>query len=376
MGAGGTAARDGDDVPGGTLRWTQEVRERSRAVLPASVHRYVEEGAGEELTAAEAAGAWRRHRLWPHVLRDVSAVDTTTRLLGCTYAAPLGIAPMTLQRAAHPDGEVAMARAARGAGVPLVLSSNAGSSFADVGATGVSWWLQLYLGSDRAEAHELVARAVGEGAGAVVLTVDTPVVATRHRGPGVAPVWDEVDPAWVGADVSFSGVGPSARPKAMDLGAADVTALAERAGVPVVVKGVLRGDDARAAVDAGASAVWVSNHGGRQLDRAVATAEALPWVARAVGDDAEVYVDGGVRSGLDVLVALALGADAVLWGRPAFHALTAGGPEEVEHGLVLLGEELVEALRLAGCPSPYDAPGLLQAGDGGLLPPDLRERRR
>ncbi|MCW2866765.1 MAG: alpha-hydroxy-acid oxidizing protein [Marmoricola sp.] len=365
MGAGGTAARDGEHVLGGTLRWTQEVRERSRAALPASVHRYVEEGAGEELTTAEAAGAWRRHRLWPRVLRDVTAVDTTTRLLGHTHASPLGIAPMTLQRAAHPDGEVAMARAAHRSGVPLVLSSNAGSTFADVGATGVSWWLQLYLGRDRLEAHELVARAVGEGAGAVVLTVDTPVVATRHGRPGASRVWDEVDPAWIGGNVAFAGVGPAARPKATDLGAADVTALAERAGVPVVVKGVLRGDDARVAVDAGASAVWVSNHGGRQLDRAVATAEALPWVSRAVGDDAEVYVDGGVRSGLDVVVALALGADAVFWGRPAFHALAAGGPEEVERGLALLGEELVEALRLAGCARPQEARGLLQAGEAG-----------
>lgn len=343
------------------MRWSEQVRERSRSQVPASVHRYVEEGAGEETTLSEASAAWRRHRLLPHVLRDVTVVDTTTAMLGREHAHPLGIAPMTLQRAAHPDGEVAMARAAREAQVPLVLSSNAGATFAEVGATGVSWWLQLYLGQDRAQARELVARAVGEGAAAVVLTVDTPVVATRHRHDHVGDVWDEVDPAWVGSNVSFSGVGPSGRPKAMDLGPRDIAWLARDAGVPVAVKGVLRGDDARVAVDAGASAVWVSNHGGRQLDRTVATADALPWVSQAVGEDAEVFVDGGVRSGLDVLVALALGADAVFWGRPAFHALAAGGPEEVRRGLGLLAEELVEALRLAGCARPEAARGLVQA---------------
>lgn len=254
-----------------------------------------------------------------------------------------------------------MARAAHESGVPLVLSSNAGSTFADVGATGASWWLQLYLGHDRAEARDLVARAVGEGAAAVVLTVDTPVVATRHRRHDVGDVWDEVDPAWVGSNVSFAGAGPGARPKAMDLGPRDIEWLARGAGVPVAVKGVLRGDDARVAVDAGASAVWVSNHGGRQLDRTLATVDALPWVRESVGDDAEVYVDGGVRSGLDVLVGLSLGADAVFWGRPAFHALAAGGPDEVCRGLRLVEEELVEALRLAGCRRPAAARGLVRA---------------
>ena len=350
---------DGVGVRGGTVRWTDEVRERSRSQVTPSVHRYVEEGAGEEITVSEASAAWRRHRLLPHVLRDVTDVDTTTRVLGHDHALPLGIAPMTLQRAAHPDGEVAMARAAQQSGVPLVLSSNAGATFAEVGVTGVSWWLQLYLGHDRAEARELVARAVGEGAGAVVLTVDTPVVATRHRPDDVGEVWDEADPAWVGSNVTRTGVGPDARPKATDLGPRDVERLAREAGVPLVVKGVLRGDDARVAVDAGATAVWVSNHGGRQLDRTVATADALPWVSQAVGADAEVFVDGGVRSGLDVLVALALGADAVFWGRPAFHALAAGGPDEVSHGLRLHAAELVEALRLAGCPRPRDARGLV-----------------
>ncbi len=348
----------GGEGPGGVARWYADVRTRARAALPPSVLRYVEEGSGDEVTVGEATDAWRAHRLLPHTLRDVRVVDLATDVLGTRCALPLGIAPMTLQRAAHPDGEVGMARAAREAGVPLVLSSNAGSTFADVGDTGATWWLQLYLGEDRAEAHALVRRAVEAGASAVALTVDTPVVATRHRTPDVPDVWDEVDPAWVGSNVAFAGVRPGARPKAQDLGPADITELARTSGVPVVVKGVLRGDDARLAVEAGAAAVWVSNHGGRQLDRAAATAACLAGVRTAVGDDAQVYVDGGVRSALDVLVALALGADAVFLGRPAFHALAAGGPDEVVTGLSLMGTELTEALRLAGCRAPREARGL------------------
>ncbi len=352
-------------VSGAAPRWLDELRERARERLPEAVFRYVEEGARDEVTLGEAERAWRSFRLLPHVLRDVSSVDTAVTLLGERFAQPLGIAPMTLQRAADPDGEVAMARAAAEAGVPLVVSSNAGRTFADIAATGVSWWLQVYLAQDRAETEPLLRMAVDAGAAAVVLTADTPVLGTRfpaYDGPGV---WEAADPSWVGANASGSiGIRPADRSKAQDLGPEDVTWLGSCTGLPVVVKGVLRGDDAQRCVDAGAAAVWVSNHGGRQLDRAMATAYCVQDVRASVGTRAEVYVDGGVRSGLDVLVAIALGADAVFVGRPMFHALAADGTPGVVHALAALHEELVESLRLAGCFDLAESAGILSAARG------------
>ncbi len=166
------------------------------------------------------------------------------------------------------------------------------------------------------------------------------------------------DPAWVGANLTSAGVHPESRLKAMDLGPDDVGWLASTTGLPVVVKGVLRGDDAASCVAAGASAVWVSNHGGRQLDQAVATARQVAEVRAAVGDAAQVYVDGGVRSGLHVLLALALGADAAFVGRPMFHALAAGGTDGVARALAELGAELVESMRLSGCARPEQTRGI------------------
>ena len=357
-------------------RWSDQVRSRAREVLPEAVFRYVEEGARDEVTLGEAEAAWREHRLAPHVLRDVRTVDASVELLGQSYQQPVGIAPMTLQRAAHPDGEVATAQAAAECGVPLVVSSNAGRTFAHVAATGARWWLQLYVTADRAEVEPLVRRAVDAGASAVVLTADTPVVGTRYPG-GVGPrVWEVADPSWYGANAETpTGPSPSDRPKAMDLGPADVAWLAELTGGPVVVKGVLRGDDARRCVDAGAAAVWVSNHGGRQLDRVRATAHCVGEVRASAGGQAQVYVDGGVRSGLDVLVALSLGADAAFLGRPVFHALAADGSAGVVRLLREVRAELEESLRLAGCSRPAQAPSIAHPhrGNGAHPGRDLRE---
>jgi 4-hydroxymandelate oxidase len=350
---------------GASPRWLDEVRSRARERLPAAVFRYVEEGARDEVTLGEAESAWRSFRLLPHVLRDVSRVDTSASLLGERFALPVGIAPMTLQRAADPDGEVAMARAAREAGVPLVVSSNAGSTFADVAATGVSWWLQVYVAADRAESASLLQRAVDAGAAAVVLTADTPVLGTRYPAYDTPGVWEVAEPGWVGANADGAlGIRPRDRSKATDLGPADVTWLGECTGLPVVVKGVLRGDDASRCVEAGAAAVWVSNHGGRQLDRTTATAHCVHDVRSAVGSEAEVYVDGGVRSGLDVLVAGALGADAAFVGRPMFHALSAGGTASVVRALGELGAELEESLRLAGCVDLTSSAGIASPARG------------
>ncbi len=326
----------------------RDLEDRARTRLPEEVHRYFAQGAGAGLSAAEAESAWSRHRLVPRVLRDVTHVDLTTTLLGTDVSTPIGIAPTTLQRAAHPDGEVATARAAAAEGSLLVLSSNAGSTFEEVAATGVDWWLQLYVTSDRTRTTDVVQRAVDAGARAVVLTADTPVVARKEDG--ARSVWDVVDPSWVRSNFTEDGA-----EKARDLGPQDVAWLAGRFGVPVVVKGVLHPADARRAVDAGARAVWVSNHGGRQLDRAVAVADVLEEIAAEVatsggsgGDGAEVYADGGIRSGLDALVARGLGADAVFLGRPVLWGLAADGYDGVRHVLGAVTEDLREALTLAG----------------------------
>jgi 4-hydroxymandelate oxidase len=295
----------------------------------------------------------------PRVLRDVREVETSTDLLGRTFDLPLGVAPMTLQRAADPDGEVAMARAAGAAGVPLVVSSNAGSTFADIRATGVTWWLQVYVAADRRDTAPVLDAAVSAGAAAVVLTADTPVVGTRYPSPEGPWLWEMADPSWVGANgPTTAGAGPEGRPKAMDLGPADVEWLATTTGLPVVVKGVLRPDDAARCVAAGASAVWVSNHGGRQLDQTVSTARSVAGARAAVGDSAQVYVDGGVRSGLHVMLAVALGADAAFVGRPMLHALAAGGGDGAGRAISELGAELVESMRLAGCPTLADTRGI------------------
>jgi 4-hydroxymandelate oxidase len=337
---------------------------RAREKLPPAVFDYLVLGAGESVSAAEAVEAWTALRFHPHVLRDVTDPDPSVTVLGHRLDVPWGIAPTTLQRAVHPDGELAMARATAAAGSLMVVSSNAGTPFADIGATGVHWWLQAYLPSDRTLAQPMLARAVEAGARAVVLTVDTPVVATRYAAG--QSVWDTVDPALVRVNFDPGHDDQPGAEKALDLGPHDIGWLAETTGLPVVVKGVLRPDDARRCVQAGAAAVWVSNHGGRQLDRVVATADALPGVRAAVGEAAQVYVDGGLRDGHDLLAALALGADAVFLGRLPLFALVDGGA-----GVAAMHAELLlqtrEALRLAGCGSASDARGLTRAPGANAL---------
>jgi 4-hydroxymandelate oxidase len=339
------------------VRWLDEVEDLARSALPVSVMRYVAQGARDGVTTAGAVAAWRALRVQPHVLRDVSSVVTGTSLLGTEIRIPAAVAPTTLQRAAHPEGEVAMARAVSAAGSLMVVSSNAGTSFADIAATGVAWWLQAYLPQERELARPMLDAAVAAGARAVVLTVDTPVVGTKYDdGPSV---WESLDTGWVRANL---GTAADAA-KAMDLGPADIAWLREVSGLPVVVKGVLRADDARRCVQAGADAVWVSNHGGRQLDRAASTVSCLPAVVAALEGDAEVYVDGGVRSGLDLVLAAALGATAAFLGRLPLYALAAGGGEAVARMFADLEAELVESMRLAGAPDLAQTRGIVTLGD-------------
>jgi 4-hydroxymandelate oxidase len=341
-------------------RWLDGLENAARQALSEPLFRYLSQGAREGVTAGEATAAWRRHRLRPHVLRDVTDVDLSTTLLGAGLATPVGVAPTTLQRAVNPEGELAMARAAADAGSLMVVSSNAGTPFTEIGETGVTWWLQAYLPSDRTLIEPLLKRAVEAGAQAVVLTADTPVVGTKYDGAGPT-VWEEIDTELLRVNFDDGYETAPGSEKATDLGPHDIGWVGETTGLPVVVKGVLRADDASRCTQAGAQAIWVSNHGGRQLDRAVQTATALPDIVAAVSGDVEVYVDGGLRSGLDILTALALGARGVFLGRLPIYAL-AGGEDAVRRMHAEIRRELVESLRLSGCRTPADTEGLVSPG--------------
>lgn len=332
--------------------WLDELRDRAERVLAAPMAEYVRTGAREEVTLREATAAWGEYRLMPRALTDVSRTSTATTLLESPVATPIGIAPTSMQRAAHPQGERAMARGAADAGALHVLSSNAGWPLEQVPANG-PWWIQTYLPPERAAILPLIERARDVGAAAVVLTGDTPVPGTKY---GVRDEdWQAIDLSWHRMNLPPGLSSAWAR----DLTPADIGWLRRTIDLPIVVKGVLRADDAQRCVRAGAAAIWVSNHGGRQLDRSVATAHALPAVAAAVDGQVPVYVDGGLRSGLDVLTALALGADAVFLGRPALWALAADGADGVRHLVESLTEELAEAMGLSGARTLAEARGLI-----------------
>jgi 4-hydroxymandelate oxidase len=329
----------------------------ARARLDPGVYDYIAGGADAERTVADNLAAWSRPRLRPRVLRDVSQVSTATSLLGSQVPTPLVVAPMAYHRMVHPDGEAASAAGAAAAGALYVLSTQATMSVEEVAAAapGAVRWFQVYVVRDRGWTADLVARAAAAGYRALVLTVDVPLLGNRLRDlrngfrlptglkPANAPPVGAARQRELDVDVLAQAgqFDPALTP--------DVVAwLADRSGLPVVVKGVLRADDAVACVDAGAAGVVVSNHGGRQLDTAVATADALAEVAAAVGDRVEVYVDGGVRRGTDVLKALALGARAVLVGRPVLWGLAVAGSAGVERVLSGLTGELRLAMGLCG----------------------------
>jgi isopentenyl diphosphate isomerase/L-lactate dehydrogenase-like FMN-dependent dehydrogenase len=303
----------------------------------------------------EAFAEWQ---IRPRVLVDVGSVSTRITLLGAEVSMPVLVAPVAFQRLAHADGEAGMARAAAAAGTVMCLSTIATARPSEVadGSPEGHRWLQLYLFKDRAVSQALVDEAVDSGYEAIVLTVDAPYAGPRERdlrtGFKVPPEVSvpSLDAA-VGAGKSlsvrevFSLVDPT-------LTWADLERLASGCSLPVLVKGVLTKEDARLAIEHGAAGVVVSNHGGRQLDRIPATLEALPEVVEAVSDRAPVLMDGGVRRGSDVLVAMALGADAVLVGRPALWGLAVAGEAGALRVLEILRTELELALALSGIPSP------------------------
>ncbi|HET9291699.1 MAG TPA: alpha-hydroxy acid oxidase [Actinomycetes bacterium] len=329
----------------------------ARARLDPGVYDYIAGGADAERTLADNLTAWSRPRLRPRVLRDVSRVSTATSLLGSEVPTPLAVAPMAYHRMVHPDGETASAAGAAAAGAPYVLSTQATMSVEEVAAAAPDAvrWFQVYVVRDRGWTADLVARAAAAGYRALVLTVDVPLLGNRLRDlrndfrlptglkPANAPPAADARQRELAVDVLAQAgqFDPALTPDT-------IAWLADRSGLPVVVKGVLRADDAVACVDAGAVGVVVSNHGGRQLDTVVATADALAEVAAAVGDRVEVYVDGGVRRGTDVLKALALGARAVLIGRPVLWGLAVAGSAGVERVLAALATELRLAMALCG----------------------------
>jgi 4-hydroxymandelate oxidase len=335
------------------MRWIDALEQAAAEKLPEPVHRYFRQGSAGGVSAGEATAAWAAYRFRPRILTDVSSVDLSTTILGTPVDVPVLVAPTTLQRQANPEGEAAMSAGVAAANSILGVSSNAGTTFADIGAAGAPWWLQIYVVRNRDVTLHMLDAAVAAGARAVVLTADTPVVGRKEDdGP---TVWEVIQPGHLLANLDEDQYSNDDLAKADDLGPDVIGWLAERTGLPVVVKGVLRGDDAKRCADAGAAAVIVSNHGGRQLDGAIPTARALPEVAAALaGTNTEVYVDGGIRRGEHILAALALGARAVLVGRPALWALSVGGAAGVTRLIGDLGDELDHAMRLVGCPRVED----------------------
>jgi 4-hydroxymandelate oxidase len=331
----------------------------ARARMPQDAFDYYEGGALDEITLRENTESWTRLKLYYRVLAGVAARDLSTTLLGQPVSMPIVIAPTAFHKLACEAGEIATARAAKAAGTLFILSSLSNTAMESVFAQAASpRWFQLYVYKDREMTRELVQRAEAAGAEAIVLTVDAPGLGTRERDARNSfrlpdgLVVENLSPLGKGDFPEVQGSALAAYVQAnfkQDLGFDDLDWLCGATRLPVVVKGVCRGDDARRAAAHGAKAVVVSNHGGRQLDTAPATSEVLPHVVEAVGDRCEIYVDGGIRRGSDVLKAVALGARAVLVGRPILWGLVAAGEEGALHVLEILRRELDEAMLLCGC---------------------------
>jgi 4-hydroxymandelate oxidase len=322
----------------------EALEEEARQKLDPALFGYFAGGAEDERTLAANRAAWESARLRPRVLRDASAISTATRVLGAELGSPIGVAPMGMQHQLHPDGVIETARGAAAAGALTVVPLyGAGSALEAARALPrAPLWLQVYVLKDRARCLDAIQRTLAAGYRALVLTVDV-------ARPGNRPA--EVRQTVMLTDRETGGSLDPADLFERALTFDDVAWFAARAGVPLVVKGVLRGDDAAACVEAGAAGVVVSNHGGRQLDGAIASADALAEVVDAVAGRAEVYVDGGLRRGRHVLTALALGARAALIGRPVIWGLASAGAQGVREVLDTFTGELERAMALCGARS-------------------------
>ena len=357
-----------------------DLREMARRRSPRAVFDYTDGAAGSEVALRRSREAFERVEFRPSVLRDVSTVDTSATLLGSPSALPLAFAPTGFTRLMHTDGEVAVGRVAERTGIPYALSTMGTTSLEALAsaAPGARRWFQLYLWKDREASAALVERARAAGYEALVLTVATPVAGPRLRdvrnGFTIPPALTvrtvanaAVHPRWwvdllttppleFASLRSWGGTVAELVDRVFEPAAtvADVRALRETWSGPLVVKGVKTADDARAVVDAGADAVVVSNHGGRQLDRAPTPLEELPAVVGAVGDRADVYLDGGILDGADVVAGVAMGARACLVGRAYLYGLMAGGERGVQRAADLLAREVVRTMQLLGVTSVAD----------------------
>jgi 4-hydroxymandelate oxidase len=316
---------------------------------------YVAGGAWDEITLAENVAAWRRYRFIPRVLTDVREIDVSGAFLGRPSSLPIAITPMATMSLAHADAEGAMARAAATAGIPFCLSTSASMSIEAVAeaAPDTDRLYQLYLVGDLGYSRSLVERAAAAGYRAIVLTVDLPVLGYRERDRRAGfelPPMPMVDSARVIGDAARDDLRYGALEQQHELGLSwDTVALVRSwTDLPVVLKGILSPEDARLAVESGVAGIGVSNHGARQLDRAIATADALPAIVERVAGRCEIWVDGGIRRALDIAIALALGATGVLVGRPLYWALAAGGQAGVERAIAILRTELELTLPLLG----------------------------
>lgn len=315
---------------------------------------YFTGGAGDEVTLRDNRAAFARQAIVPRVMRDVSSIDTSVELFGRRWPTPIWLAPTALQRMAHPDGELATARAAAARGVTMAVSTSASTDIVDIAAVGGPRWFQVYLLADLGARRALVERAVTNGYEALLLTVDLARIGRRERDLRIGfriPEGVEIPNVAIAAGVAPAEV---ASVSFVDrLTWADLEWLAGF-GLPVVVKGILHPDDARLAIEHGAAGIGVSNHGGRQLDAAIASLDALPRIAEVVDRRVPILLDGGVRRGTDVLISLAMGATAVGIGRPVIWGLAVDGEAGVGSVLDLLTKELENAMALAGSASIAD----------------------
>ena len=358
------------------VRSTEDFVRLARRRTPRAVFDYVDGGAERELTLCGQTEAFDRRTFHPHVMRDVREVDPSATVLGRRLPIPVVLAPTGFTRMMHRAGESAVARAAAAAGLPYTLSTMSTTSVENLPADG-DRWLQLYLWQDREASRRLLDRAHASGFSTLVVTVDTPVTGARLRdvrnGLTIPPTLTRRTlagmtrkPRWLfdaatTEPLAFEALGTSADTLALisamfnpGVTPRDLEWLRTVWDGPVVVKGILRADDARLAVAAGADGVAVSYHGGRQLDRSAAPLDVLPEIVDAVGSRATVFLDGGVRSGADIAMALAIGADAVFLARPYLYALMAAGERGVAHLLALLREDYVRTLRLLGATGSAD----------------------
>ncbi|MGK5733331.1 alpha-hydroxy acid oxidase [Streptomyces sp. URMC 124] len=338
-----------------------DFRAAARELLPAAAFDYLEGGAADERTVRWNAEAYERLALLPRVLAGLPGVDMRCTLYGTELSSPVLLAPTAAHGLFHPEAEAATVRGAAAAGALTTVSTFSTLTLEEIGAAATGpWWFQLYVQRDRALTEDLVHRARAAGARACVVTVDTPVTGLRERDlrngfalpSHGAPVNLAGAAAGSGPDAA-APANPGIHDPRIDpaVGWSDLEWLRTVSGLPVLAKGIVRPDDARRAAEAGIG-VWMSNHGGRNLDTAVAPLTTLPAVAEAVAGRVPVLIDGGVRRGTDVVKALALGADAVAIGRPYVWGLAADGAEGVRATLRALHRETELALTLLGAPNP------------------------